>query len=482
MRDAVDYVHDVSEAPELNAARDATRLPLRRSVAAAPGDGAPVVVLGDPGAPCNERLEFLGDAVLGLGRGRHRLPAVHRAARGRADRSAQERRQRGRPGRGRRGDRPRLACCSARARTLPVGARSRRSSPMPSKRCSARSTSTAAAVAYDVHRRLSAPASPRPSTASTSSTTRRACRRSPPARFDAPVYVLRAEDPTTPSGSSRRCARRPHSARARAGRRRRPSRGRVRGVRAARRRLTVRRPACRPIPNVACLSSPRSRPSGVDSPASSSAGASNASRSAGERTVRRTSAQAVIDGLTGATIVAANRRGKYLLAAARHRRRDDDPPADERPVAGAARRGAPPPHTHVVLHLDGGNELRFVDPRTFGEVVVFDPTNVAVEVPELARLGVDPIADGLDAEAAPPARAFGQPPAQGAAARPARDRRHRQHLRRRDPARRPAAPRPGLELADAAVGGDAARRDPRRALGARSSPAARRCATRSTST
>ena len=33
-----------------------------------------------------------------------------------------------------------------------------------------------------------------------------------------------------------------------------------------------------------------------------------------QRTVRRTSAQAVVDGLTGATIIAANRRGKYLLA------------------------------------------------------------------------------------------------------------------------------------------------------------------------
>ena len=38
--------------------------------------------------------------------------------------------------------------------------------------------------------------------------------------------------------------------------------------------------------------------------------------------------------------------------------------------------GAPrPPHTHVVLHLDGraAQELWFVDPRTFGEMVVFDP-------------------------------------------------------------------------------------------------------------
>ena len=32
-----------------------------------------------------------------------------------------------------------------------------------------------------------------------------------------------------------------------------------------------------------------------------------------ERTVRRTSRRALIDGLTGATVLSANRRGKYLL-------------------------------------------------------------------------------------------------------------------------------------------------------------------------
>jgi formamidopyrimidine-DNA glycosylase len=38
-------------------------------------------------------------------------------------------------------------------------------------------------------------------------------------------------------------------------------------------------------------------------------------------------------------------------------------------------------------------ELWFVDPRTFGEVVVFDPDHVAVELPEIAGLGVDPLVD-----------------------------------------------------------------------------------------
>ena len=114
-----------------------------------------------------------------------------------------------------------------------------------------------------------------------------------------------------------------------------------------------------------------------------------------QRTVRRTSPQAVVDGLTGATIVAANRRGKYLLAPLD----TGDEMMIHLRMTGqllVAPGGSPrPPHTHVVLHLDDGNELWFVDPRTFGELVVFDPTNVAVELPELALLGVDPIADGL---------------------------------------------------------------------------------------
>jgi formamidopyrimidine-DNA glycosylase len=116
-----------------------------------------------------------------------------------------------------------------------------------------------------------------------------------------------------------------------------------------------------------------------------------------ERTVRRTSREALIDGLTGATLVAANRRGKYLLCPL--------DTGDELMVhlrmSGrllVADAGTPrPPHTHVVMHLAGmpAQELWFVDPRTFGEVVVFDPANVAMEVPELARMGVDPITDGL---------------------------------------------------------------------------------------
>lgn len=116
-----------------------------------------------------------------------------------------------------------------------------------------------------------------------------------------------------------------------------------------------------------------------------------------ERTVRRTSARSVIDGLTGTTITAVNRRGKYLLCPLdsgdelmMHLRMSGRLLVSP---AGAER----PPHTHVVMHLAGkpAQELWFVDPRTFGEVVVFDPRNVAIELPEVAKMGIDPIADGL---------------------------------------------------------------------------------------
>ncbi|PHX93425.1 MAG: formamidopyrimidine-DNA glycosylase [Acidimicrobium sp.] len=121
-----------------------------------------------------------------------------------------------------------------------------------------------------------------------------------------------------------------------------------------------------------------------------------------ERTVRRTSREALIDGLTGVKIISAMRRGKYLLC---------DLDSGQRLMMhlrmsgrliiaepGAVR----PQHTHVVMHLAKGNrlesELWFVDPRTFGEVVVFDPDKTKIQMPDLANLGVDPLTDEFTPE------------------------------------------------------------------------------------
>ena len=108
-----------------------------------------------------------------------------------------------------------------------------------------------------------------------------------------------------------------------------------------------------------------------------------------ERVARRTSTSAVAMGLTGTTVIAVDRRGKYLLVRL----------TGERTAMVHLRMSGQllvaPPHCHVAALLDDGNELRFVDPRTFGEVVVYATIDEAVVVPELARLGRDPLIDGV---------------------------------------------------------------------------------------
>ena len=121
-----------------------------------------------------------------------------------------------------------------------------------------------------------------------------------------------------------------------------------------------------------------------------------------ERTVRRTSREALVDGLTGVKILTAMRRGKYLIC---------DLDSGQKLMMHLRMSGRliiakpnsqRPPHTHVVMHLAGINtiesELWFVDPRTFGEVVVFDPDSIKTQMPDLANLGVDPLIDEFTPE------------------------------------------------------------------------------------
>jgi formamidopyrimidine-DNA glycosylase len=94
-----------------------------------------------------------------------------------------------------------------------------------------------------------------------------------------------------------------------------------------------------------------------------------------------------------------DRRGKYLivhldgdLRAMIHLRMSGQ-------VLIAEHSSPRPPHTHIAARLwsDAGGapheEFRFVDPRTFGEVVAYRAVDEALRVPELARLGWDPLAE-----------------------------------------------------------------------------------------
>lgn len=48
------------------------------------------------------------------------------------------------------------------------------------------------------------------------------------------------------------------------------------------------------------------------------------------------------------------------------------------------------PHTHVVIDFFDGGQLRYVDPRTFGQMFVADRSDVG-EIAELSKVGMDPL-------------------------------------------------------------------------------------------
>jgi formamidopyrimidine-DNA glycosylase len=55
-------------------------------------------------------------------------------------------------------------------------------------------------------------------------------------------------------------------------------------------------------------------------------------------------------------------------------------------------------HTHVVITFTQGGQLRFVDPRTFGEMFVTELDGVEKQVAELAHLGIDPLETAMSWE------------------------------------------------------------------------------------
>jgi formamidopyrimidine-DNA glycosylase len=99
--------------------------------------------------------------------------------------------------------------------------------------------------------------------------------------------------------------------------------------------------------------------------------------------------------LIGRQFLTPRRRGKFLLI-------DLEPPGSLLVHLGMTGRiqlvKASIPrddHTHLVIHLNDGRQLRFVDPRRFGLVDWLDPGAEGRD-PSLARLGVEPLDPSLD--------------------------------------------------------------------------------------
>ena len=111
----------------------------------------------------------------------------------------------------------------------------------------------------------------------------------------------------------------------------------------------------------------------------------------GTRTIRRQTKKQFIAKLEGAKINGVERRGKYLLLKLDtgdilviHMRMSGQ-------LLRAQAKDAVVKHTHVVLTFTQGGQLRFVDPRTFGELFITTPDELTKDVTELADLGMDPV-------------------------------------------------------------------------------------------
>jgi formamidopyrimidine-DNA glycosylase len=99
-----------------------------------------------------------------------------------------------------------------------------------------------------------------------------------------------------------------------------------------------------------------------------------------------------VDRLTGKKITKVDRKGKYVLLSLE----GGDVLVVHFGMSGQFIRGtkrqAPPQHTHVVLEFQQGGDLRFIDPRTFGELFVSSADDLG-KVKELAHIAIDPLED-----------------------------------------------------------------------------------------
>lgn len=94
--------------------------------------------------------------------------------------------------------------------------------------------------------------------------------------------------------------------------------------------------------------------------------------------------------LAGRKITRVERRGKYLLCFLD----SDDVLVIHFGMSGQLVRGNKrqplPPHTHVVINFTQKGDLRFIDPRTFGELFVTKADDLG-KVKELAHIAIDPL-------------------------------------------------------------------------------------------
>ena len=98
------------------------------------------------------------------------------------------------------------------------------------------------------------------------------------------------------------------------------------------------------------------------------------------------------DRLAGKKLTKVDRKGKYVLI----HLDDGDVLVVHFGMSGQFIRGTKrqslPTHTHVVIEFQQGGDLRFVDPRTFGEMFITSADELG-KVKELDHIAIDPLED-----------------------------------------------------------------------------------------
>ena len=117
----------------------------------------------------------------------------------------------------------------------------------------------------------------------------------------------------------------------------------------------------------------------------------------GMRTIRRyRQRKQFTEALVGKKLTGVERRGKYLLV----KLDGGEVLVIHLGMSGQLRRAAGTKealakHTHVVITFTQGGQLRFIDPRTFGEMFVTELDGIEDQVDELAHLGLDPLESAM---------------------------------------------------------------------------------------
>jgi formamidopyrimidine-DNA glycosylase len=116
-----------------------------------------------------------------------------------------------------------------------------------------------------------------------------------------------------------------------------------------------------------------------------------------DRAVRRQPHADFVAALRGRTLTSVRRHGKFLIVDLD----GDDALIAHLRMSGQLRVAAPDDervkHTHVVVDLDNDTQLRFVDPRTFGELFV-DPVEADGRPRSMRALGPDAVDPRLTAK------------------------------------------------------------------------------------